>query len=317
MAAAAGGIILVGMVFFLLVLFFTSQPNAYEVYMNGELVGIVEMRSQPELSKDSVALLVVERLERENGEPVRFFDDITVVSTRSSDVTSIDRVVQNISRNANFRVQAALITVDGTQLVILRNVSEARRLLDEIRNDISRKYTDEGHDIIFNDFVETVDVILDFVDAESIMTFTHARSILTTPERIEDIHVVADGDTLSGIGVKYDMSMDSLRAINPGINPDRLTIGQQINILPPKPAVSVRTVVRQIYPERIPFTVQSHPDPNRPSGYSNIINHGVDGLKHVIEHLTYLNGILISRTNVGEEIIEEMKPQLVVQGTGR
>lgn len=43
-------------------------------------------------------------------------------------------------------------------------------------------------------------------------------------------YVVSPGDTVLGIAIAHDVSVDDLVAWNPGLNPDRIRVGQEINI---------------------------------------------------------------------------------------
>ncbi|HAM72799.1 MAG TPA: hypothetical protein DCM86_14250 [Verrucomicrobiales bacterium] len=43
-------------------------------------------------------------------------------------------------------------------------------------------------------------------------------------------HYVKAHETLSSIARQYGISMASLRAANPGVSPDRLRVGQTVNI---------------------------------------------------------------------------------------
>jgi len=312
LAAAAGGAVLLGMAVLLFAIFIMSRPNAYIINLNGDFIGIVEMRGHPELTRENVMELVVRRLEQEVTEPVRCFDDISVEPVRSRDFKQMDLVVSDIARRANFRVQVAVITVDGDSKAIVKNEDEARRLL----NDILNEYWQDDRLILFNDFIEHVEVILDFMDISNRMTYNTARSILTTPSRVEDVHSVVSGENLTSIRLKYDMSEDFILSLNPGIRPHNLSIGQELIIMRPKALVSVRTVAQQITVEPVKFEVLTHDDPSRPRNYSNVVTQGRDGSRAVTEHLIYENGILISREEVGWTYIEEPIPQQVVRGTG-
>ncbi|MFN7139155.1 MAG: LysM peptidoglycan-binding domain-containing protein, partial [Limisphaerales bacterium] len=44
------------------------------------------------------------------------------------------------------------------------------------------------------------------------------------------VHVVAKGETLSTIAPKYSVSVRAIEEANPGLNPNRLQIGQKLNI---------------------------------------------------------------------------------------
>jgi len=51
-----------------------------------------------------------------------------------------------------------------------------------------------------------------------------------TPSAAPVVHVVKRGEFLSGISKKYNVKMSAIVAANPGLNPDRIRIGQKLNI---------------------------------------------------------------------------------------
>ena len=56
------------------------------------------------------------------------------------------------------------------------------------------------------------------------------RSPTTPSSRGGTIHTVQKGDTYYSIARRYGVSMASLEAANPGVNPKRLSIGQQLSV---------------------------------------------------------------------------------------
>ena len=51
-----------------------------------------------------------------------------------------------------------------------------------------------------------------------------------TPAAAPVVHVVKRGEVLSGISKKYNVKMSAIVAANPGLNPNRIRIGQKLNI---------------------------------------------------------------------------------------
>jgi len=45
-------------------------------------------------------------------------------------------------------------------------------------------------------------------------------------------HTVASGETEAAIARKFGIKLSSLRAANPGVNPNKLHVGQELNIPP-------------------------------------------------------------------------------------
>jgi LysM repeat protein len=55
-----------------------------------------------------------------------------------------------------------------------------------------------------------------------------------TPTATPVIYIIEEGDTLLGLSLEFGVSLDDILALNPGVQPQLLLIGQQV-ILPPPP----------------------------------------------------------------------------------
>ena len=58
---------------------------------------------------------------------------------------------------------------------------------------------------------------------------------------IANTHTVRSGDTFYGIAKKYGVSINTLTAANPGVDPRSLRVGQTINVSPPRQEVTKKT----------------------------------------------------------------------------
>ena len=56
-----------------------------------------------------------------------------------------------------------------------------------------------------------------------------------SPTAAADVYVIQEGDTLLGIAGQYDLALDELLAANPGLDPQRLRIGQEIRLTAAEP----------------------------------------------------------------------------------
>ena len=61
-------------------------------------------------------------------------------------------------------------------------------------------------------------------------------AVSAAPAAATTSHTVARGDSLSGISKRYNVKMSAIVAANPGLNPDRIRIGQKIAIPSASPA---------------------------------------------------------------------------------
>ena len=81
--------------------------------------------------------------------------------------------------------------------------------------------------------VATVVIVQDGLDSH---TATHARGLTQVPSRPRHTastpatYVVQSGDSLSAISVKTGVSVPTLEALNPGVDPAALQTGQRLRL---------------------------------------------------------------------------------------
>lgn len=71
--------------------------------------------------------------------------------------------------------------------------------------------------------------------ATALPTDTPLPTFTPLPSATPQAYIVKSGDTLIGIAVQHNVSMEALEAVNPGINPNTLQIGQTVFIPPTSP----------------------------------------------------------------------------------
>lgn len=66
--------------------------------------------------------------------------------------------------------------------------------------------------------------------ASSPRAVTTTASITTTPNARPRFYRVRSGETLSDVALRFDVTVDALLELNPGVQPNSLTIGQRIRV---------------------------------------------------------------------------------------
>ncbi len=101
-------------------------------------------------------------------------------------------------------------------------------------------------------------------------------------------YAIKAGDTLGSIAEHFNVSLDSLLAANPGVNPNAMSIGKTLNI-PSTP----RNISGQGTPTPVPFAVQQiacHPTGNQQLWCSVLIyNDSVEPMENVTAQVTLLD----------------------------
>jgi LysM repeat protein len=72
-------------------------------------------------------------------------------------------------------------------------------------------------------------------DADSSVATTRPATVATTtarpvPPRRRRYYRLRAGETLSDVAIKFDTSVEQLLALNPGIQPTNLTVGQRVRV---------------------------------------------------------------------------------------
>lgn len=126
---------------------------------------------------------------------------------------------------------------------------------------------------------------------------------------------VHEGDTISSIAARFDVSQADLFAANPGIQERTLQIGTVLNVKAVQPALTVRSV------ERITEEIITEPqvvvqtNPEMRAGETKVISLGTSGLKMMEYRVTKENGLLVDEEWLGQEVIEPSSPKIVMKGT--
>ena len=90
-------------------------------------------------------------------------------------------------------------------------------------------------------------------------------------------YTVVKGDTFNAIAYANDMSVSDLKALNPGIDINRLMIGDVLNVKEQIPLLSVTTVDDVTYTEPIACPVEEVKDSSMYVGDSKILTPGYRG----------------------------------------
>lgn len=137
-----------------------------------------------------------------------------------------------------------------------------------------------------------------YLTATAVQTSTpNVIVILETPvpSSTPATYVIQSGDTISQLAEKFKISQDALRAANPDLNPNSMTIGETILIPDPSSALAAAST-----PTPIPAPVtQAVCHPSADSGlwcFALVQNNTADILENVSAQITLLdsNGVMIT-----------------------
>lgn len=203
------------------------------------------------------------------------------------------------------------INVDGKNVAAVSTEKAADQILDDVKT----HYLTSGSKVISIDFKENVIVTQAAVGLSDLVTTSEAVSLILTGEKATQTYTVKDGDTLWDIAAASGMSVTELQTANPGFDPDKLKIGQQLNMVATKPYVTVTTKEQMTWVEPIDFQTVYEQTSSLYNGEVKLKTAGVNGTKQVNAEVTKENGVTIISNVIESVTLTEPQNAVALKGT--
>lgn len=201
-----------------------------------------------------------------------------------------------------------LLRLDGVQMGVVKDQNGLMSLLDRIKRSYFTPNT------VHSGFVEQLTLDAVYSDA-GLVTLGQLESALKENTTGETTYTVKEGDTFNAIAYANDMAASDLKALNPGIDVNRLAVGDILNVKEIVPVLSVWTMDHERYTEPIPCPVVTQEDPTIYKGNSKIVSAGTEGLAAVEANVKYVNGHERDREILSTTTLKEPTPTLKAVGT--
>lgn len=284
---------------------------AYSVSINGNEFGKVRNKKQVE----DLLLQVKEEYKNEHSAEISIGSQITYTKARASSKELIQSVPleQIIRDEVIYTIQSFSISANDKSIAAFKTKEEADKVLEQIKT----AYVKEEDKAKYKEitFAEKVEVKQKFSKKDDIMGAEEAANFILKGTNEEKVHKVQSGESIWSISRKYNISMDNLQKANPKIDPNKIKIDQEINLLVPKPLISVKTIEVAQYKENIPFEEKSESSSSLYKDQTSIKVKGVYGERDIVAEVVKINGIEDSRNIISEKVTKEPKTQIVVKGT--
>ncbi|SET01575.1 Murein DD-endopeptidase MepM and murein hydrolase activator NlpD, contain LysM domain [Natronincola peptidivorans] len=303
----------VGLVLIILGVILNSSINAslraYEVQMDGSVLATIRSEEDFEEAIEEVKEEILALYGHEFVVPT----NITLVETKAKqeDLTDINTIIYNIKRQLDMKVKAISIKVDGQVVAYVKDQATADKILEDIKG----LYISEDKEYDFIGFRENVVLEEAAVEIKDIRNKEDVYQLITQGTDEEQIHEVAAGESAWVIARKYDLSVEDIEAANPGINPERLQIGQKLSLIVPKPYITVQTKEYVELIEAIPFETERVETDSLYRGDQRITVQGIEGEREIKGYLIKENGVLADRDILEEIILSEPKTRVIAEGT--
>ena len=307
---------LIGILVVLFLVFMAVRKNGSAVFINEEQVGILK---GTEVTAEELKTTLESQLESIVGSKVQINEEIKVEgvhigSKNEKDVCTMEHLLPKMRNMVTYKVDAAVITVDGGKTVILSNKEMAEAVLGQLKTELLPTEGIPADAKI--DWVEKVEIVNEFVESTDILEQEDAIAVLKATTEVTQSYTIQSGDALYLIANEFKTTVEKLLELNPGAALNKsIKVGQVINVPVQKPKLSIKTIETQVLTAVEPKTYQTQYDDTKPSSYQKVIQQGKAGQKKSTIQITRVNGVVIEEKEVSKEIIQEAVPEIIVKGT--
>ena len=307
---------LIGIIVVLFVVFLAVRKNGTAVFINEERVGILE---DTKITAEELTKTLESQLAEIVGSKVQINEEIKVEGIHiggknKKDVCTMEHLLPKMRNMVTYKVEAAIITVDGGKAAILANKTDADAVLTQLKTELLPEGGIPEDAKI--DWVEKVEIMNEFVESTEILTQEDAIAVLKSTTETTQSYTIQSGDALYLIANEFKTTVEKLLELNPGADLNKsIKVGQVINVPVQKPKISIKTIETQVLTAVEPKQYQTQFDDTKPSSYQKVIQQGKAGQKKSTIQITRVNGVVIEEKEVSKEIIQEAVPEIIVKGT--
>ena len=185
--------------------------------------------------------------------------------------------------------------------------------LEELQQQL--KYGVSSESTISCDFREKVEVKAGYYPTEKIMNLGYLAELLYSTKDEEVTYTVKKGDTWSEIAEDHGMTSKELLAMNPGYDPNRLSIGEVLTLSAAVPYLTLTVTEQERYLADIPYDVAYTDSADLYQGDYKVTSKGVYGKADVVANVTYTNGEETERTVLSYTELQQPVTEQRLRGT--
>ena len=308
--------LIIGILVVVLLFMVAFRQNGQEVFIGETSMGILKDKS---ITAESLTELLTSQLVQEVGANVQINEKIElkpihVSKSREKEVYQQDYMMPRLRQKVSYLIEAAVITVDGKDIVVVQNEAVANEVFAKLQEDYVNN--DETRTIEVG-FKEDVQVQMRFVEPSVIVAKENAVETLQSGTRVEKTYTVQSGDALYKIASNFGMTQDELKALNTDKIPasGNLQVGWELKVMADEPMVSIQTVETVVLTEVQEKEVVYEDDPTKNKGYEKITTPGKDGQREITKKITRVNNEVIKEEIAGEKTTVEPVNEVITRGT--
>lgn len=301
----------------------------YRVYLNDKPVGTVD---NPKIVNDWIHSEIEKWKDIDPTLNYRLDGEITyTIEKVFRGESENNKVISRLAELTDVKAEATELIIDGEAVGYVTNESVVSEIMQEVKQEftgvplaqnkksavaIASYSTGGDKEIVDVSIKEHVETKKKLVSPDELLTKDEMKQVLKEGTLKKKEYEIREGDCLSCVADKFDMTTEELLKNNPGLTENSLLkIGDKLDVTSKEPKLTVlsREKVRKV--EKIDYGIEYRESDSMFKGETKVIREGKEGKKQVTYDITKENGIEIGRKVIGNEILSEPVDKIVVRGT--
>ncbi|WP_368502856.1 G5 domain-containing protein (plasmid) [Alkalihalophilus sp. As8PL] len=240
--------------------------------------------------------------------------------------TSDEQILNWINENVTIEAVASKLELED-QFLYLKEKEDAEETLNQLKlrfvssEDLnaltnSEQNSDNKKQVLDVSYSTQPTITSGQVSPDDILSVDEAVNYIIKGSLQEKEYLIQQGDALSTIAPKYQLTIDELLKLNPEYKNDHvLQIGQPLMVTDYQPLTDIIVKEQLNKAEEIEFETNIVEDDTMYKGDSKIKQQGKNGKKGLLYQLTKKNRSVVKEEIIDETIVEEPIPEIIIKGT--
>lgn len=314
----------------------SAKPNMYyQVYLNGETIGVINSKEQLEKYIDKKNEQYKEKFKTKNVYAPNSLE-IKKIETYNSKIDSVEDVYEKIAKKEPFTIKGYQFTIkkeDHDSIIVYtldKNIFDTAiesTIRTFVGEDTYLEYQEENQQeitttgtvvekIYVDDNITIKEVNIPVTENIYTDSASLAKFLVFGNDENQKKYTVQIGDTIEEVAFNHQISVEEFLISNPSFTSSKnlLFPGQEVIIGVTNPQISVVLEEYTVKDQEVNYSVEYEYDEEKVIGDDEIIQNGENGLERITQRVKYVNGVINYVDPISKEELKPTINQIIIKG---
>ena len=294
------------------IFYYNHRKTGYEVSFNGKMLGYVH---ETKVAND--ALQTAKEIVIKQYPNVVLNDELKLekIKLNTQKLADINTLEEGIESNLYIKLTTYVVTINGNQTASVNTKEEAKQVIDGIKKYFEEQEVKNGAESVSVNIKDDIKIASKIADDSKIVDAQSAINSIVTSKNASAKYEIKQGDSLWTIAKNNNMKVEEIVSINPNFDPEKLQLGQTINLAKIEPNINVEVTLKIATEEEVAFETKYITDSNIYKGKTKVVEDGQNGINKIINQVIKLNGVEVARTALTAALVKSPVAQVIARGT--